>query len=57
MSELLTRLITMRAELVGTMTAAVEAEENWSEWLPLLAQIEVSIRAVRIVETDQEPQS
>ena len=54
MSELLTRLVAMRAELVDTMAAALEAEENWHEWLPLLAQVEVCVRAVRIVETDQE---
>ena len=49
MSALLERLVAMRAELVGTMAGALEAEESWSEWLPLLAQIEVAIRAVRIV--------
>ena len=52
MSALLERLCAMRAEIVGAMAAALDAEENWHEWLPLLAQAEVCIRAVRIV--DQE---
>ena len=56
MSELLDRLTAMRTELVGTMAAAVEAEENWTEWLPLLSQVEISIRATRIVEAEREAQ-
>ena len=52
MSVLLERLVAMRAEVVGTMAGALEAEESWSEWLPLLAQVEIAVRAVRIV--DQE---
>ena len=56
MSALLERLVAMRAELVGTMAAGVDADPPaWSEWLPLLAQVEISIRAVRIVETGQDP--
>ena len=55
MSELLDRLTAMRAELVGAMTAGVDADGDWHSWLPLLSQVEISIRAVRIVETEQDP--
>ena len=58
MSELLTRLVAMRSELVDTMAAGLEADPPaWSEWLPLLSQIEVAIRATRIVEADRDAQS
>ena len=52
MSVLLDRLVAMRVEVIDTMTAAVEADEDWHSWLPLLAQVEIAVRAVRIV--DQE---
>ena len=54
MSALLDRLTAMRTELVETMAAAVEADEDWHSWLPLLSQIEVAIRATRIVEAERE---
>ena len=55
MSALLERLTAMRAELVDTMTAGLDADPpSWSEWLPLLAQVEISVRAVRTVETERD---
>ena len=52
--ELLARLCAMRAETVETMARAVTIEEDWHAWLPLLGQLELAIRAVRIVQSEQE---
>ena len=52
MDDLLERLVAMRSELVGTMVGALAAEENWHEWLPFLGQVELAIRATRIVMFD-----
>ena len=47
MPELIAQLRAMRAELVGAM--ADDAEGAWHAWLPLLAQVEMAIRAVEAV--------
>ena len=57
MSALLERLVAMRVELVEAMAAGLDADPPaWSEWLPLLSQVEVCIRAARIVEADRDAQ-
>ena len=42
----------MRASTVKTMTDELARDEGWASWLPLLAQIEVAIRAVEAVEEE-----
>ncbi len=49
MPELATRLRIMRAELVETMASELAADGDWHAWLPLLAQVEVTLRAVEAV--------
>ena len=57
MSELIERLQTMRAGLVGQMAVSLEHEENWHTWLPLLAQVEAAIQAVEAVMEEGEGQT
>ena len=52
MPELIARLRAMRADLVEAMADDLAAEGAWHVWLPLLAQVEIAIQAVRAVEVD-----
>ena len=48
-TELLERLVVMRAELAATMANEIAAEGDWHAWLALLSQVETAIRAVKAV--------
>ena len=49
MVELAARLRSLRTELVETMAGALASDGDWHAWLPLLAQVEVAIKAVEAV--------
>ena len=54
MTELAIHLRAQRAELVERMAVELAADGAWHAWLPLLAQVEVAIRAVgAVMEEDQ----
>ena len=54
MTELITRLRAMRAELADTMASESAADRCVYSWLPLLAQVETAIRAIEAIEGERE---
>ena len=49
MAELAAHLRALRADLVETMAVELTADGDWHSWLPLLAQVQVALRAVEAV--------
>ena len=54
MSDLIAKLREMRATTVKRIAGELARDEAWASWLPLLAQVEVAIRAVEAVEAEGE---
>ena len=57
MPDLATHLRALRAELVETMAAELDADRGIHSWLPLLANIHAAVQAVEAVMSEREAEA